>query len=303
MKKETNILKWFNNDLSKQELEKLKQTEDLKTLEKIKHYSAQMQAPQVDAKQALKAFKQKQLSRHETKVVSLNIKALFKVAAMLVVMLGASYFIFFNNVKSITTQVAETTTVTLPDNSEVILNAKSKLSYNKKTWDDTRDLQLDGEAFFKVEKGQKFTVNTNAGIVQVLGTQFNVKERDNYFEVICYEGLVSVKHNNKTVKLSKGNGFKVTNGTIELIKDNATTNPDWIQAESSFTNIALQEVIAELKRQYKVTIKATDVDVSQLFTGTFTHDNLNTALQSITIPLKIKFKVRGQIVTFYNYEG
>ena len=57
MKEENNILKWFNNDLSKQELDDLKQSEDFKTLEKIKHYSAQMQAPKVDAQHALEAFK------------------------------------------------------------------------------------------------------------------------------------------------------------------------------------------------------------------------------------------------------
>ena len=92
-------------------------------------------------------------------------------------------------------------------------------------------------------------------------------------------------------------------GTIDLITNNTTTKPDWMQVESSFTNIALQEVIAELERQYNITIKATAVDTTQLFSGTFTHNNLNTALQSITIPLKISFKIEGQTVTFYNYGG
>ncbi|MFQ3239238.1 MAG: transmembrane sensor [Olleya marilimosa] len=303
MKKEKNILQWFNNELSDQELDDLKKTEDFKTLEKIKHYSSQLEAPKVDAQQALQQFKQRQLTKTKPKVIALNFKLFLKVAALLVVMLGGSYFVFFNNTDTFSTQIAENKTITLPDNSQVILNAKSKLSYNKKTWDKQRNLKLDGEAYFKVEKGQKFTVNTTAGLVQVLGTQFNVKERDNYFEVVCYEGLVSVTYNSKTVKLAKGNGFKVTNGTIELITNNTTTKPDWMQAESSFTNIALQEVIAELERQYNVTIKATAVDTTQLFSGTFTHNNLNTALQSITIPLKISFKIEGQTVTFYNYGG
>ena len=303
MKEENNILKWFNNDLSKQELDDLKQSEDFKTLEKIKHYSAQMQAPKVEAQQALEAFKNRKLTKTEPKVIPLHFKTFFKVAAMVIVLLGVSYFAFFNNTTNFTTQIAETETLQLPDQSEVILNAKSSLSYNKKTWDDHRDLTLDGEAFFKVSKGQKFTVTTDAGIVQVLGTQFNVKERDHYFEVICYEGLVSVTHNNNTVKLSKGKGFKVVNGDIELIDSDTTTTPSWLQAESSFNKIALQEVIAELERQYDVTIKATAIDITQLFTGTFTHNNLNTALQSITIPLKISFKIEGKTVTFYKYEG
>jgi ferric-dicitrate binding protein FerR (iron transport regulator) len=53
-----------------------------------------------------------------------------------------------------------------------------------------------------------FSVNTTAGVITVLGTQFNVKER-NYFEVHCYEGLVSVTHNNETIKLPPGKHFEL----------------------------------------------------------------------------------------------
>lgn len=303
MKKENDILKWFDDQLTKPELDALKQSEDFKTLEKIKHYSSQMEAPKVDAQQALNAFKQRPLTKTEPKVISLNFKTFFKVAAMLIVMLGISYFAFFNNTKNFETTVAQTQTFKLPDNSEVILNAQSSLSYNSKTWDDKRDLTLDGEAFFKVEKGQKFTVNTSAGLVQVLGTQFNVKERDNYFEVVCFEGLVSVTHNNKTIKLSKGKGFKVVNDNIELIDNTKATSPSWLKAESTFNNISLQQVIAEVQRQYDVTINAEAIDTTQLFTGTFTHSNLNTALQAITIPLKLSYKINNTTVTLYKYEG
>ncbi|RAJ13495.1 FecR family protein [Olleya aquimaris] len=301
MKKENDILKWFNRELSQQDIKDLKQSEDLDTLEKIKHYSSQLTAPKIDAHQALNAFKQQNKTKPESKVISLNFKTVFKVAAMVIIMLGASYFAFFNTTKNFTTDIAETQSLRLPDNSEVILNAKSSLTFNKKTWKDTRDLTLDGEAFFKVEKGQKFTVNTDAGIVQVLGTQFNVKERDNYFEVICFEGLVSVTHKNKSVTLAKGKGFKVVNNTIELI-DNTNNSPSWTKAESSFNNIELNQVIAELERQYDITIEVESIDVSQLFTGTFTHNNLNTALLSVTIPLKISYKIKGSTVTFYKYE-
>ena len=76
-----------------------------------------------------------------------------------------------------------------------------------------RDLTLEGEAYFKVQKGQTFSVNTTDGVVKVLGTHFNVKQRNNYFEVNCYEGLVSVTYNNETVKLPPGKTFRLINGT------------------------------------------------------------------------------------------
>ncbi len=162
-------------------------------------------------------------------------------------------------------------------------------------------MELSGEAFFKVSKGQKFTVNTQVGTVQVLGTQFNIKERPNYFEVQCYEGLVAVTYNNKTLKLSKGKSFRVLDGTIQLVDDFNAENPSWLQAESSFDKIPLSQVVSELERQYDLNIDYKTVDGSQLFTGTFTHSDKNIALQSITIPLKLSYKIEGRNVTLYNY--
>ena len=302
MKNESNILKWYNNELSEQEIKDLKQSENLETLEKIAFYATQMQAPKIEAQQALDAFNPRKLSKKETKVISLNFKTFMRVAAVLLITLASSYFLFFNNAKSFETQIAQTETITLPDASEVILNAESILKFNKKTWKDKRDLELDGEAFFKVSKGQKFTVNTDVGTIQVLGTQFNVKERANYFEVQCYEGLVAVTFNNKIVKLSKGKSFRVVDGSIQIVDDFNAKNPSWIQAESSFERIPLSQVIAELERQYNLSVTFNDVDDSQLFTGTFTHKDKNIALQSITIPLKLSYKIEGKNVTLYKYE-
>ena len=302
MKNEKNILKWLNNELSSKEIEELKQAEGFETLEKIAHYASQMETPKVDAQRALEAFKARNHSKKETKVRRLNFKTLYRVAAVLVVLLTSSYFLFFNNHKTFETKIAETETFNLPDNSEVVLNAASKLTYNKKTWKDKRDLTLDGEAFFRVQKGKTFSVITNSGIVKVLGTQFNVKYRTNYFEVNCYHGLVSVTYKNETVKLPPGKTFRVINGTIENVEDFNNLNPSWIQQESSFNRIPLNQVIAELERQYDIKIKVEGVDTSKLFTGSFTHDNKNIALQAVTIPLKLSYKIEGKTVIFYNYD-
>ncbi|MDR7211883.1 FecR family protein [Flavobacterium piscis] len=301
MEKEKEILKWLNNELSGKEIEDLKQSEDLQTLEKIAYYASQLETPKVDAHSALEAFKERNHSKKEPKVRTLNFRAFYRVAAVLVIMLTSAYFLFFNNTKSFETQIAQTKTVMLPDNSEVILNSASKLSFNDKKWADKRALTLEGEAFFKVQKGQTFNVNTTAGVVTVLGTQFNVKERKNYFEVNCYEGLVSVTYNNATIKLPPGKTFRVINGIIENIEDFNAQNPSWIQKESSFNKIPLDQVIAELERQYDIEIKVEDVDTSKLFTGSFTHTDKKIALQAVTIPLKLSYRIQGKTIIFYNY--
>lgn len=302
MKHKNNILKWFNNELSKQEVSDLKQSEDTQTLEKVLHYSSFLQAPKVDAEKALLAFKESHAVKKEVKVRTLNFKVMYRVAAVAVIMLSASYFMFFNNNVSFETKIAQTKTLALPDNSEVILNAASILEYNKKSWNKKRDLNLDGEAFFKVSKGQKFTVNTDIGTVEVLGTQFNVKERDNYFEVQCYEGLVGVTYKGQTVKLTKGKTFRIINGAIIDVDEFNTLSPSWLQSESSFIEVPLAQVIEELERQYDIEILIKDIDTTQLFTGTFTHTDKNIALQSVTIPLKLSYEIQKQTVTFYKYD-
>lgn len=302
MKNEKEILKWLNNELSSEEIEDLKQSENLQTLEKIAHYASQLETPKVDTHAALEAFKAKNHSKKKTKVRTLDFNAFYRVAAVLVVMLTSAYFLFFNNTKSFETQIAQTKTVTLPDNSEVILNSASKLSFNEKKWADERALTLEGEAYFTVQKGQTFSVNTTSGVVTVLGTQFNVKERKNYFEVNCYEGLVSVTYNNKTIKLPPGKTFRVINGIIENVEDINAQNPSWIKQESSFNKIPLNQVIAELERQYDLKIKVKGVDTSKLFTGSFTHTDKEIALQAVTIPLQLSYRIEGKTIIFYNYD-
>jgi ferric-dicitrate binding protein FerR (iron transport regulator) len=302
MKNEKEIIKWLNGELSSQEIEDLKKSEGFVTLEKIAYYASHLESPKIDAQAALAAFKTKSLSKQETKVRTLNFKAFFKAAAVLAILLTSSYFLFLNNIQSYETGIAQTKMFRLPDNSEVLLNAASKITFNEKKWKNNRDLTLDGEAYFQVQKGETFSVQTADGVVKVLGTHFNIKQRHNYYEVSCYEGLVSVTYNNEIVKLPPGKTFRVVNKQIEAVDDSAAENPSWMQQESSFTGIPLDQVIAELERQYDIKIKADDVDTSKLFTGSFTHNNQKIALEAVTIPLKLSYKIEGKTIVFYKYE-
>jgi ferric-dicitrate binding protein FerR (iron transport regulator) len=302
MKEKNDILKWLNRETSDEELLRLKETNNFKTLEKIAHYSAQIETPKVDIKEALAALKIKtQNSSKKGKFVQFNFKQLYKYAAAIVVLVATSYFLLFNNTSSFKTKFAQTKTFNLPDNSEVILNANSEISYAEKDWKTNRNLNLKGEAYFKVQKGKKFTVNTEIGQVTVLGTQFNVKKRANYFEVKTFEGLVSVTYKNKEVKLPRGTIFKVVNGVIDATNTFDVNEKSWLQKESNFKSIALRFVLAEIENQFEYTIETKDVDLDILYSGGFTHTDINIALQSITIPLQLSYKIDGKKITIYNY--
>ena len=102
------------------------------------------------------------------------------------------------------TQKTNFQTIQLPDGSTISLNAESQIKYKKDFNTNYRSLTLSGEAYFDVQKGNTpFTINTNHGQVTVLGTSFNVRSRENGFEVGVNEGIVKVSNDAKSVILQK----------------------------------------------------------------------------------------------------
>ncbi len=302
MENKKDILNWLNREISEEELLRLKNAGDFKTLEKIAFYASQIETPKVDVEKALANLKNKTQNKSKKgKVVSFNFKHFYKYAAAIVVLLTTSYYLFFNNTSSFKTEFAQTKNFYLPDNSEVVLNANSIISYAKKDWNVNRNLTLKGEAYFKVEKGKKFTVNTEIGEVTVLGTQFNVKERANYFEVKTYEGLVSVAYKDTLVKLSKGTVFKVINGVIDTKNTFDVNEKSWLQKESNFKSIPLRFVLEEIENQFDYKIETKNIDLNKLYSGGFSHTDINMALQSVTIPQQLSYKIDGKKITIFNY--
>ncbi|AWX43770.1 hypothetical protein HME9304_00761 [Flagellimonas maritima] len=296
---ENYLAKWLSGDLSEEDLAEFKKSDSYASYQRLKQVSDTLQAPDYNTDTVLEQLKKERIE-NTPKIVALNpYRNFLRVAAAIAILLVGSYFYFNSFNTSITTEVAERGEVLLPDNSEIFLNADSKISYSKKDWNQKRNVSLEGEAFFKVAKGKKFTVSTDQGTIAVLGTQFNVENRDGFFEVTCYEGLVRVIHNNKENMLPAGNTFLVINHKIVDAGQPNSTKPSWMNNESSFEATPLSFVFAELERQYKIDISLKNVDEKLLFTGSFSNTDLNTALKSISTPSRIKYKIEGDNVLFY----
>ncbi len=288
MENEYYLAKWLSGEVDEEELMKHISKDELRSFKKIVSVTQNLKSPDFNIEEALENIK---LKRNTSKVKKLSfLKYTYRVAAMVAVLISSYYFISTKNT-SYTTQLAEKTTFELPDNSKVNLNAESEITYKSKNWENARALKLKGEAFFSVTKGSKFTVNTPLGTVQVLGTQFNVVARDTYFEVNCYEGLVSATYNNKIFKIPAGSTFKVLNSITEFSSENTGINPTWIHNSSSFKSMPYKFVINELERQYNIKIEYDVKLANTIFTGNFTHTNLELALQAISIPLNLKFTI------------
>lgn len=244
----------------------------------------------------------------ETKVIPLYRKYWIGIAASFILAVGA--FIVLNqtlNEKTVfETSFAQVQSVYLPDSSIAYLNADSKLSYSEKAWNETREVELIGEAFFEVRKGSDFIVNTDQGDVKVLGTSFNVKVRNTILEVACKTGLVRVsnRHSSENIDLSPGWAVIVKDDDVKEATPLGLSYIDnWRIGEFDFESVMLSEVLSELQRQFDLKV---EYDIENIedrpYTGFFNKNNLSEALQLVCNTMGLTFTIDGKTVTIKNKE-
>ncbi|EDP96849.1 possible anti-sigma factor [Kordia algicida OT-1] len=289
---DTFLARWLADTLTEEEKLRFENSEEYQDYLHIIESVDLMEAPSFDKKSVLKSIQQKQQIA-EPKVRKIRTSWLYSAAAVILLFVGFSYF-YVNADTNFETTFGDQMTVTLPDGSEAILNAKTTLSYNKNSWDSNRNIVLDGEAYFKVEKGEKFTVTTTSGTVEVLGTQFNVLTDDAIFEVKCHEGKVKVtSKNQETAILTQGNAFSFINGETTSWNFN-TNDASWRDGESNFREMPIKHVITALQDQYGVQFNVDSIDTKQRFTGTFSHKNLKLALRTVFVPMEISYTFKDE---------
>lgn len=222
-------------------------------------------------------------------------KKWFAIAATLLILVSAGWWLSQpldqNNTQTSVlheTSVAQHQPVDLPDGSLATLNASSELTIHG-DWQKTRTVALKGEAFFDVEKGNTFSVETAWGVVAVLGTTFNVYAREDKFVVSCLSGSVSVTQpNGQQVVLSPKEWVVLSDPDDQLHKEPTDISANaWIKGDFYFDNAPLNEVIAVVERQFGVQV---DLGVSpgRTFTGYFSQKSLQEALNVISQTLQLR---------------
>lgn len=294
MNRDELIYKWLNHELNADELEAFKMLEDFEVLNKLNNSLQELKAPEYltaeEQESVLQRISLKKTNRKNWLSIAMSFAAIF--------ILCFGYYFYTTTLDStFTTLASQKEMIELPDGSIVKLNALSELSFNKNNWEKHREVQLKGEAYFKVAKGSKFEVTTDGGTISVLGTQFNIKQRDQLFEVFCYEGLVNVTYDTYDVNLPPGNRFLIRDGKLIATEKENLNAPSWIENYSRFKSVPYKEVLAEFERQYDVKIDLKSVEDSQVFTGSFIHDNMEVALKSITLPLQLTYSKSNRTIT------
>lgn len=184
----------------------------------------------------------------------------------------------------------------LPDSSEVELNAGSSVRYNDFGSANTREVYLQGNAFFKVRKDKthkSFVVHANDVSVTVLGTKFNVNNRSSAIEVALTEGKVKLtvkNHEEASTNLVPGERavLDTLHNTISKSSMNNEQYAAWTQGKWIFSQTSLQDVANLLHEYYGVnTTFLSEKTRQQKITAVIPVSNISTLTSVIAKTLQV----------------
>ncbi len=225
---------------------------------------------------------------HKRKIIKLSVQQ-WALAASVVILLGTGFFMRFYEV-SYSTVAGEQYTAQLPDGSTAELNGQSSIQFNPYWWKLNRNVKFEGEGYFEVEKGSRFSVESKNGTTSVLGTSFNIYSRDANYEVSCLTGKVQVEVLDGLTKIIYPNQqAKLNNNQLLISESNASHSIAWKSNSFYFTSSPVNRVFREIEVAYNVTINI-QVDETLLYSGSFKKsDNIEDVLKIVCVPLNLKF--------------
>ena len=193
--------------------------------------------------------------------------------------------------------------VTLPDGTQVWLNAVSSLKYPVAFTGKERRVELSGEAYFEVAKNRNmpFIVKTKNQTIEVLGTHFNVNgyPDDEDTKTTLLEGVVKVSQHNNTVILQPGQQAKVYDNEkeIKIAKVDADEIVAWRNGYFVFEDATIQYIMKHLARWYDIDVAYKGEVTDQKFWGSFKKvENVNELLTSLETYGNVQFKITGRRV-------
>ena len=197
-------------------------------------------------------------------------------------------FWFFTASVTVNSEMGETLTYRMPDNSRVVLHDNSSVKFGK--YINKRKVALTGKAYFEVVKGDGFVVKTKNGNVSVLGTRFLVADNNEALNVKCYEGKVKTEFNRNSWILEPGTQFYGNSNSAEKNEiAEKTEYPDFAEFFGSFSNAPLLNVIQEIEGFFDVNIELKTGETEK-FSGTIETGNLESALLIVCESLGLRYR-------------
>lgn len=209
--------------------------------------------------------------------------------------------------ESSATDRGENHEITLPDGSVVLLNADSRISWNSDFNNETREIQLVGEAFFDVVRhpGRPFIVHTGNMDVKVLGTRFNVRAYPDDFEPVTtlVSGSVEVTGEAKSAVTLRPLQTAVLDRQTDRFEIFDITEDEaapWREGKLIFRDAPLEIVIRDIERKYDVECNVGALEMKDFkFTGTFDNLTIEEVLRVLKISSDIDYKINGEKIELF----
>jgi ferric-dicitrate binding protein FerR (iron transport regulator) len=235
----------------------------------------------------------------------------YKIAATLIIGISVGLLGFYllrsNNTAS---QISVVTlkspkTITLPDNSTVVVNRNSTISYPEGFTKDSREVEFSGEGFFSIkgDVSKPFIVHTPVAHIKVVGTEFNVSSTNGSLEVNVQEGKVLVYTSTDSVYIEAGHSASLKTGTpIEVVNVVDANKWGYATRKFDFQDVPLADVFESIEKSYPYTIEVVNKDIKNCrLTASFDHVSAREMLNLIseTLDLTIQendstFRVDGK---------
>lgn len=212
--------------------------------------------------------------------------------------------VFNQPVKEITLVTAEGNIgeFMLPDGTRVWLNENTRLTHPENFEGDSRNVALDGEAFFEVRRNNQlpFMVKMNNLNVEVLGTSFGAScySDSKLEEVVLKSGSVRVSScsmpNSITLRPNEKLTYSPFDGDTRIRVIDAKNAYRWYEQYLSFDNDRYGDVLANIADRYNVEIKnLSTVSLDTRLSLTIIHESLETIMDVLSTLLPVKYEIHG----------
>jgi transmembrane sensor len=210
----------------------------------------------------------------------------------------------------ISTATGQRAEIRLGDGSRVALGVDSRLRVAPDFGERSRDLYLDGAAYFDVvhDSTRPFRVHTSTAVAQDVGTRFVVTAypESESTQVVVAEGAVTLSAANDSsshaVQLGVGNLARIREGggPVVVRAVDPTQYMGWMDGRLVFRETPLSQVVAELHRWYDEEVRIGDPTLAALpLTASFEATSFREAMDVVTTILPLRTIRRGRVVTLY----
>lgn len=230
-----------------------------------------------------------------------NYSNIYKIAAVGAVLLVSAFAWNQMNVPNanshLTTINAEESleTVHLPDGSIAYLDKQSALSFDEKEFENERQVNLTGRAFFEVTKseGKNFIVQADNLNVEVLGTRFEVNAKTIVNSVTVEEGKVKVFNDMQSVILTANEKALIERSNIQEVKALSTNMISWKKGVLNFNDTKMSTVIKDLEDHFAIDIEVdqSSSDTNCPLTSVYQNEGLTTILEEIKQNMGASYKI------------